>query len=275
MSRITVLGYKCLRRANGSRDTSSTQPWATADMRRSTGRTTPRTGPRDRTEDPRRGPPPTGPLARLQREFEFAHQLDHPHIVTMYEWGPDWLAMELVDGGTVANLPRRGRPAHGAGPGRRRARTTPISVASCIATSSRPTSLFPKNFPLRRGPHRLRCCPRGGRGASAGARHISRPRCITPRRSCCGAAALCGHDEYALACTAVELVTGSPPFSAKSAMALVDAHPHRPPPQISRQITWLPRAVDSILAKAMAKDPDNRYQSCGQFISLMTRALRS
>ena len=47
-------------------------------------------------------------LTRLQREFELAHQLDHPHIVTMYGRGPGWLAMELVDGGTVANLPTVG-----------------------------------------------------------------------------------------------------------------------------------------------------------------------
>ena len=82
-------------------------------------------------------------------------------------------------------------------------------------------------------------------------------------------------DEYALACTAVELVTGSPPFSASTPIALVEEHLHRPAPRFSRQISWLPHAFDSILAKAMAKNPDNRYESCAQFISLIARALRS
>src|SRR5207249_4649866 len=43
-------------------------------------------------------------IARLQREFDFAHGLDHPHVITVYECGPGWLAMELIEGGTVARL---------------------------------------------------------------------------------------------------------------------------------------------------------------------------
>ena len=44
-------------------------------------------------------------LARLQREFDFAHRLDHPNIVRVYAAGPVWLAMELIEGGTVMTLP--------------------------------------------------------------------------------------------------------------------------------------------------------------------------
>jgi serine/threonine-protein kinase len=43
-------------------------------------------------------------IARLQREFAFANGLDHPHVVKVYERGRGWLAMELIDGGTVAKL---------------------------------------------------------------------------------------------------------------------------------------------------------------------------
>jgi serine/threonine-protein kinase len=80
-------------------------------------------------------------------------------------------------------------------------------------------------------------------------------------------------DEYALACTAVELLTGSPPFTAATSMALVDAHLHSPVPKYSRRFDWIPRAFDSILAKAMAKSPDLRYQTCSEFVSLITRAI--
>ncbi|MGH3559989.1 MAG: protein kinase, partial [Mycobacterium sp.] len=45
-------------------------------------------------------------LGRLGREFEFANRLSHPHIVTMYEHGPYWLAMQFVDGGKSTRLPR-------------------------------------------------------------------------------------------------------------------------------------------------------------------------
>ena len=46
--------------------------------------------------------------ARLRREFEFAHQLHHPHVVTVYEYGLGWLTMELLDGGTVTTLVEKG-----------------------------------------------------------------------------------------------------------------------------------------------------------------------
>jgi serine/threonine-protein kinase len=81
-------------------------------------------------------------------------------------------------------------------------------------------------------------------------------------------------DEYALACTAFELITGSPPFTATTPIGLVDEHLNSPPPKLSRKIDWLPHAFDSIMAKALAKTPDNRYQSCSEFVALITRALR-
>jgi serine/threonine-protein kinase len=56
-------------------------------------------------------------------------------------------------------------------------------------------------------------------------------------------------------------------------MSLVDAHLNSPVPKYSRHLDWVPRAFDSILAKAMAKSPDLRYQSCSEFISLITRAI--
>ena len=80
-------------------------------------------------------------------------------------------------------------------------------------------------------------------------------------------------DEYALACTAVELLTGATPFTSHTAMTLINDHLNSPVPRYSRTIDWIPRAFDSILAKAMAKDADHRYGTCGEFIALLTRAL--
>ena len=79
-----------------------------------------------------------------------------------------------------------------------------------------------------------------------------------PRR-CCAAPPAAAADEYALACTAVELLTGAPPFTAHTAMALIDDHLNSAVPRRSHGIDWMPRAFDSILAKAMAKDPELRY----------------
>jgi len=46
-------------------------------------------------------------LSRLDREFQFAHRLGHPYLVTVYEREQYWLAMQFVDGGTVGRIPDR------------------------------------------------------------------------------------------------------------------------------------------------------------------------
>lgn len=81
-------------------------------------------------------------------------------------------------------------------------------------------------------------------------------------------------DEYALACTALELLTGAPPFTADHPMALVDAHLHLPPPEMSRQIPWLSRSFDLVLARAIAKDPDRRYPSCTELVQHVAETVR-
>ncbi len=60
-------------------------------------------------------------LERLRREFGFARQFDHPHIVKVYERGPHWLAMEYVDGGNAGGLATLDQRLDVAGSDRRRA----------------------------------------------------------------------------------------------------------------------------------------------------------
>ena len=52
-------------------------------------------------DDDHRGP---AEIIRLAREFEFARQLSHPHVVTVYRHGEAWLTMQLVDGGTATQV---------------------------------------------------------------------------------------------------------------------------------------------------------------------------
>jgi serine/threonine-protein kinase len=79
-------------------------------------------------------------------------------------------------------------------------------------------------------------------------------------------------DQYALACTAVELVIGKPPFSAETWMELVDAHLSRPVPSYSKKIAWVPRLFDTWLHRALAKIPESRYDSCTELVEALGRA---
>jgi len=79
-------------------------------------------------------------------------------------------------------------------------------------------------------------------------------------------------DQYALACSAFELLTGTLPFHRDDPMAVVNAHLSEPPPLVTSRRPGLPQAVDGVLSKALAKAPGDRYAGCGQFADALRYA---
>ena len=83
-------------------------------------------------------------------------------------------------------------------------------------------------------------------------------------------------DQYALACAAFELLTGSTPFrrdDRQELMAMMYAQLSEPPPALSGRRPDLPFAADSVFARALAKAPDNRYRTCREFANALSAAL--
>jgi tetratricopeptide (TPR) repeat protein len=81
-------------------------------------------------------------------------------------------------------------------------------------------------------------------------------------------------DRYALAVVAYELLTGGRPFERGSATAEAAAHIHEPVPPASQRGVGIPRAVDAVFERALAKDPAERYETAGAFVDALTRAVR-
>ncbi|MFT4042950.1 MAG: serine/threonine-protein kinase [Gordonia sp. (in: high G+C Gram-positive bacteria)] len=81
-------------------------------------------------------------------------------------------------------------------------------------------------------------------------------------------------DLYALACTLTELLTGQPPFPRATAFAVTNAHLCADPPKLTARRKWLPSALNSIFAKALAKDPAARYPTCREFVDVVARVMR-
>jgi len=71
-------------------------------------------------------------------------------------------------------------------------------------------------------------------------------------------------DVYALGCVLYECLTGLPPYSHETEHAVLHAHLVDPPPSVTRARSDLPHAFDSVVGTAMAKAPEDRYQSCGE-----------
>ncbi len=80
-------------------------------------------------------------------------------------------------------------------------------------------------------------------------------------------------DQYALGCVAYALLTGSVPFRRDVPMAVLYAHLSAPPPRVTAVRPDLAEAVDQVVARAMAKEPDDRYGSCGDFADALREAL--
>jgi tRNA A-37 threonylcarbamoyl transferase component Bud32 len=78
-------------------------------------------------------------------------------------------------------------------------------------------------------------------------------------------------DRYALGVVAYELLTGERPFARESPTAEAAAHVSAPVPLISERSN-LPGALDAVFARALAKQPEERYASCAEFVAAVRAA---
>ena len=171
--------------------------------------------------------------ARLRREFEFAHQLDHPHVVTVYDNGVGWLTMEVIGGGTSTALPDK------------QTRLTALGqIADALDYTHRcgivHCDVKPTNILVSRDFSRAVLIDFGVAYAVSETVnwHATRVEASLPYAApelLRGRPPSALTDQYALACTAVELLLGRPPFSGETWMELVDAHLTQPATELFEQ----------------------------------------
>ena len=80
-------------------------------------------------------------------------------------------------------------------------------------------------------------------------------------------------DLYSLACAGFELLCGTAPFGQDQGLTVMYAQLYAPPPPATARRPDLPAAVDVVLATALAKNPADRYATCGQFAEELRTAL--
>jgi serine/threonine protein kinase len=80
-------------------------------------------------------------------------------------------------------------------------------------------------------------------------------------------------DIYALACVLHECLTGSQPYSGDSVSVVITAHLMQPIPRPSEERPGIPTAFDQVIARGMAKKPDDRYASAGDLAMAATAGL--
>ncbi|WP_068276063.1 serine/threonine-protein kinase [Aldersonia kunmingensis] len=72
-------------------------------------------------------------------------------------------------------------------------------------------------------------------------------------------------DTYSMACTLHELLTGAKVFDFTTPNTAMHAHLEEPPPRPSTLVAGVPVGIDAVLARAMAKNPADRYSTTGEF----------
>ncbi len=223
---------------------------------------------------------------RFIRESRAAAAVDDPHIIPVFEAGEAsgvlFIAMRWVRGGDVRSLVGQLGPM---APGR--AADVVSQVASALDAahtrglvhrdvkpanmlldaspgSGRPDHVYLSDFGLSKGS--LQTSGLTGTGTFLGTLDYISPEQIEGK-PVDGRA-----DEYALACAAFELLTGTPPFQRDEAMAVMYAQLSEPPPALSGRRRGLPPAADEVFTKALAKGPADRYGSCREFAEALRLA---
>ena len=80
-------------------------------------------------------------------------------------------------------------------------------------------------------------------------------------------------DIYSLACVLYEALTGARPFAIDSMQQVINAHLNAPPPRASAANPRISPALDAVIERGMAKEPDDRYGSAGALARAAQRAL--
>lgn len=222
---------------------------------------------------------------RFILESRSAAAVDDPYIIPVFEAGEAdgvlFIAMRYVPGGDVDALLKQTGPlpaervaaiisgvasaldtAHAAGLVHRDVKPTNMLLDTRVG---RPDHVYLSDFGLSKGA--LSSADLTGVDCFMGTLHYCAPEQIQGRRVDARS------DEYALACTAFELLSGRPPFSQEEASAVLYAQLKEPPPRLAPRRADLPAAVDDVLLRALAKAPEERYASCGEFADALRMAL--
>ena len=221
----------------------------------------------------------SGAAERFRREAIAAGRMEHPRIVPVYDAGEiegrAYISMRLVPGDTLAERVARTGPL---------TRAEALEVLSDIADAldfahangTIHRDVKPANILLEPGGAwlsdfglvRLDDMP----GLTRRGDWLGTPEYVSPEQVE-GDPATQSSDVYALAAVAFEALTGRPPFLRREPSAILLAHVRDERPQASEVRPGLPPALDAVLARGLAVDPDARPASARELVESIAEAL--
>ncbi|PXX66531.1 serine/threonine-protein kinase [Nocardia tenerifensis] len=224
--------------------------------------------------------------ARFEREANLAAGLDHPNIVAVYNRGEEdgrlWIAMQYVDGTDASAELTRDR--HSMNPLRALRITTEVGKGLDYAHRKGllHRDVKPANFLLSSSEgdeERVLLTDFGVAKSNDDTTELTQTGSFVATIAYAPPEQLVGGhldhraDIYSLACAFFKLLTGRNPYPATQPALVMMGHLHEPPPSATAVDPGLPPAIDHVFAKAMAKDPTQRFNTCREFTDAAASAL--
>ena len=218
--------------------------------------------------------------ALFQQEAQAMALVSHPNVVVIHSFGEHvgvpYFVMELVQGSSLDTLLRAEEPlplTDALGLLDQACRgLSAIHEAGAVHRDVKPANLLvDRDSRLRIGDLGL-AAPYG---QDATLRQVvGTPGYMAPEILSGQGDATPASDLYSLGCVAYEVLVGRPPFARASNIQLTAQHLIQPPPQPSSERPDLPASFDAVLLRALAKKPEDRFESAEQFRRALVDATR-
>lgn len=221
---------------------------------------------------------------RFRREAQNAAALNHPAIVAVYDTGEaetptgplPYIVMEYVDGVTLRDI------VHNDGPMPQRRALEVIADACQALNFSHQNGIIhrdvkPANIMISKtGAVKVmdfgiaRAIADSGTSVTQTSAVIGTAQYLSPEQAR-GESVDARSDVYSLGCVLYEILTGEPPFVGDSPVAVAYQHVREDPIPPSQKNPALPPELDAVVLKALAKNPDNRYQTAAEMRADLVR----
>ncbi|WP_020663537.1 Stk1 family PASTA domain-containing Ser/Thr kinase [Amycolatopsis benzoatilytica] len=223
---------------------------------------------------------------RFRREAQNAAALNHPAIVAVYDTGETntdvgplpYIVMEYVEGRTLRDIVKTEGPLS-----QKRAMEVMADVCAALDFSHRhgivhrdvkPANvMITKNGAVKVMDFGIARAMHDGQSAmTQTAAVIGTAQYLSPEQAR-GESVDARSDVYAAGCVLYELITGEPPFTGDSPVAVAYQHVREDPKPPSSVNPAVSAELDAVVLKALAKGPANRYQSAAEMRSDLVRTL--